>query len=246
MSALMDAYQDYLSKTNNPQIPQIAALPQSTSIPPDYTKAYYEAMGTPATVPQPTGLQDVPGAVSNGYKAAGGGVGGVALGALAGLGKLGEFAASKTGNQILAGTAKSPYLAEGYLNNANQARQNELAQRQMAFQLNQENLKGMGEDVRAQAQQANELRKTYLENQLQMPLKVAALQNEQAKTGIEATKATQDTANQQTERQQEALKTASANRSLLGKIFGTTPKPMTATNSMGHTIASYDEGKTWQ
>ncbi len=122
------------------------------SMPPEIAKNYYENVSTPTSVSAPAGIQDIPGAVSKAYKSAGGGWKGAGLATLAGLGKLGEFMGTKTGNQIMAGLADNPYLAQGYLNNANTAREEELGRNKMAFEMNQEKLKNMGEDVRANEQ----------------------------------------------------------------------------------------------
>ena len=135
------------------------------------------------------------------------------MGALAGLGKAGEFVASKVGNQILAGTSKSPYLAEGYLNNADRARQEEISLRSAAASANIERMKQQGEDVREAGKSAATAKQSadnlILQNALNEPhlqieqgqldlenkrasqeniLKGLALENEKGRTGIEKSK----------------------------------------------------------
>ena len=154
MGALLNAYNDFKNQ-NNPtnMLIQNAMTPSDSVVPKDYSKKYYENVSTPTPSYTPAGLQDMPGAVSNAYKSVGGGLKGVGLGALAGLGKVGEFISTKTGNQIMAGMSDNPYLAQGYLNNAGTAREEELGRNKMAFESNQEKMKNMGEDVRAKEQQ---------------------------------------------------------------------------------------------
>ena len=152
--------------TFNNKIPALANNEEAT---------YRANVTTPTTIPQPAGIQDIPGAVSAAYKAAGGGVGGVGAGALAGLGKAGEFIATRTGQNILAGSTGNPWLAGGYLQGAEQARQNELLLRQGAIQQNMEKMKAQGEDVRARNAQEADLIKTKTQNKMELPLKIAQL-----------------------------------------------------------------------
>ena len=200
MSALLDAYQDYLSKNQAPAIPSVAAVPQSLA------DSYYKGTQTPATVAEPTGLQDIYPAAQKAYYDNAGGWKGTGAAILAGLGKAGEFVASKTGSNILAGTSKSPYLAQGYLNQADLARQNEIAQRTNAWQMNLEKQKEQGESVRNAAQQDSELQKTILQNKLEMPLKLTELdiRNQEAET--QRQRATQEAANSKEQREQDNLK----------------------------------------
>jgi hypothetical protein len=177
MSALLNAYEAYKNKT--PQIPEVAAMPKS------YAPAYYEAAGKEYSAPAPTSPADIYTASRDAFESAGGGWKGAGMATIAGLGKVGEFLSTKTGNQIMAGSTGNPYLAQGYLNNANTAANLEAGQRANAFEMNKERIKSMGEDVRAQGAQAAELKKAEVEHSLDLPFKVAQLNNDTERIKIE-------------------------------------------------------------
>jgi len=139
MGALRDAYDSYQKKT---AVPEIAAMPKS------YAPAYYETMGKNVEVPRPVNANDISSAVSGNYKKYGGGIRGIGMGALAGIGKIGEFMGTEQGANIMAGLQTNPYLAEGYLKTADKLGRKEAGAVSAANQTNMELLKQRGEDVR--------------------------------------------------------------------------------------------------
>ena len=171
MGNLMDAYNAAKEK-NKAQIPEIASLPAT------YAPAYYEAMGKTYEAPKTPEVSDIYTTGRDAYKKAGGGWKGAGMALLAGLGKTGEVFSTETGQKIAAGLSSNPYLAEGYLKNAERSHIEDRSAKSAASTMNMEKLKQMGEDVRERGKSESAAKQSennlILQNALNEPqLKIA-------------------------------------------------------------------------
>lgn len=144
----------------------VPKLPDTSPVPSTEAAAYRAAINTPFTANPTPQIQDIYTGASDAYKKAGGGWGGAGMAVLTGLGKLGEVMDTSTGNKILAGMSSNPYLAEGYLNNAAAAQSREIANKNMVFQGNLDEMKAQGEDVKTGEQIAAENQRANASNNI--------------------------------------------------------------------------------
>ena len=169
MGALYDAFNDKVMKNQMNNLPpslSLTQLPASSPVPTSEAEAYRQAINTPFTVQPTPQVQDIYTAAAKANTDAGGGWGGAGLAVLAGLGKLGQVIHTSTGNKLLAGMAGNPYLAEGYLNNANTEQAQEMANKNMVFQGNLDKMKAQGEDVKTGEQISAENQRANAANNL--------------------------------------------------------------------------------
>lgn len=133
------------------------------SLPAGYVADYMAATSTPSVQERPGAYQAITGA----FKDAGGGWKGAGMAALTGLGRLGEFVSTKTGQQLLSGTTNDPYMKMAYLEGAQGAQTIEQAKAQRAFEEKQARTKEQGEMIRSANQQQTEKDKALLEAQME-------------------------------------------------------------------------------
>ena len=107
----------------------------ASTLPPEQIAAYNKYINTPVSAPSnPTDFSDVKG------------ISGI-------VSKIGDLVSSSTGQHILAGLTKNPYLAESYLSGANVSREQELNQAALARQAQIAKMNSIGDLIKEQGKE---------------------------------------------------------------------------------------------
>lgn len=110
--------------------------------------AYKAYLGTPVKPYKVPGVEDLPDTIGSAYKGAGGGIKGVALGALSGLGKIGEIMNTSTGQKIMSGMTGNPYLGQAFVNQAGESQGREIGMAGIARGAEMERMRSIGDLIK--------------------------------------------------------------------------------------------------